>query len=1000
MHALQFWKSWARVYQRIGLVVALIFVLSLCFLWYSWLMAPAPALNWLHIQEQEQITVPAHTFQHGLLELTIPGDNYLIFERLLGSSLKPNVTAGYVFLGALAIGMVVLLTIVTVLSRFWYLLGMGLFILLIVGFRLEIINMFGMPNKVFTIITLACYIIPSFYFQFFRSSTTFRVRLLIFSVITALLAIVTSFFSGVDYPFLHLSVTGVTAGIVLSVIFILMVAHEILASFVFVASQASAQSKSLNHFLIISVIYMANLALAYLHKIGTIQWDFLYINFYLLLTISGILGVWGFRQRQPQYEGIIDADPFGTLLFLSLGIICFTTVGYFLGTANDPALATIDDAIIYGHLGYGIIFLTYIISNFISMLAKNMPVYKVLYKPNNMPYFTFRFGGLIATLAFFFYNTWQVPVQNAFSAYYNAGGDLYKVTGNSTYAEAFYQQAGTYGFLNHHSNYAVANIEGTKGNSIRERNFYDRASQLRPTEFSFLNLSQTFQREGSWLEAMLALQEARKTFDNSGPIQNTLGLVYSKLNLLDSSLFFLQRAMEDNLSREGAQTNFIGVSAKNNLNVPADSLLRLLESDNQGTRSNALAFANMQGTKVNFEFDALADTTLNLFSASLINNYVLNHLGELDSALVNKAIAIAKKPVNSDYEEAVLFASALALYENGSIGRAYSLLEEVAIRSRDQDKYNSILAMWSLEQNAPFNAGKFSDYIANQNNPQYLPVVAASLSESGRIGESLVKWDSLRNIDTTYLEVSQQMINALAASPNLVNRFSNEEKYLFTQFRIAPLDTIQFDRVLRQIDNDDIKGRAILETSRKLFEMDETDAAIVQFQKVKDLQLTDRDLYESILHFELDLLAKKGDMRSLARQINNQQINFEGKWQNQKIYFQAKLSEMSGDTIVTGNFFNWLSTANPFDEEAVIDAANFAKLHSKYRLRSYTILTDALHSNDHSIKLLKAYCLEAARMGFYEYSRSALERLRALLTPERMRQFLLDNQQTFQPVLQ
>lgn len=1000
MHALQFWKSWAKIYQQIGLVVALVFALSLCYLWYSWMIAPAPALNWLHIQEQEEVAVPAHTFQHGLLDLTVPGDNYLIFERLLGDTLRPNVTAGYIFLCALVIGMISSLTIITVLSRFWYLLGMGLFILFIVSFRLEIINMFGMPNKVFTIITLACYVIPSFFFQFFRPSTSFATRLLTFSIITVLLAIVVYSFSGVDYPFLHLSVTGVTAGIVLSVVFILMVAHEILASFVFVASQATTQSKSLNHFLIISVIYMVNLALAYLHKIGTIEWNFLYVNLYLLLSISGILGAWGFRQRQPQYQGIIDADPFGTLLYLGLGTICFTTIGYFLSTANDPALSTIDDAIIYGHLGYGIIFLTYIMSNFVAMLAKNMPVYKVLYKPNNMPYFTFRLGGLIATLAFFFYNTWQVPVQNAFSAYYNAGGDLYKVIGNPTYAEAFYQRAGEYGFLNHHSNYAIANIEGANTNAIRERNFYNRASQLRPTEFSFLNLSQTFQREGSWIEAMLALQEARKTFNDSGPIQNTLGLVYSKLNLLDSSLYFLQRAMDDNLTRQGAQTNFIGVAAKNNLNVPADSLLRLLKSDNQGTKSNALAFANMQGTKVNFEFDVLRDTTLNLFSASLINNYLLNHLGELDSITINKAITIAKKPSNSDYSEAVLFSSALALYESGSIGRAYSLLEEVAIRSSDQDKYNSILAMWSLEQNAPFNAGKFSDYIANQNNPQYLPVVAASLSESGRIGESLVKWDSLRSIDSTYLQVSQQMINALAASPNLVSRFSNEEKYFFTQFRITPLDTVQFDRVLRQIDDDDIKGRAILDTSKKLFEMDEADAAIIQFQKVKDLQLTDRDLYQSILHLELDLLAKKGDLRSLARQINNQQINFEGKWQNQKIYFQAKLSEMSGDSVTTSHLYDWLSTANPFDEEAVIDAANYAKSHSDDRLRSYAILTDALHSNDHSIKLLKAYCLEAARMGFYEYSRSALERLRVLQSPERMRQFLLDNQEAFQPVMQ
>lgn len=1000
MDTLQFWKSWPQVYQRIGFVIGGAFVFSLLFLWYSYFIAPSPALQWQHIQEQELEEIPVYTFQQGLLELTISGDNYLIFERLLGDTLKPNLPASYFFLAFLLISMIVLLSIITALGRFWYLIGMGLFILFIVGFRLEIVEVFGLKNKVFTIITLISYLIPSAYFQFFNTTFTFKKRLITFSLITLLLGIVLVSFTRVPYPLLHLSVTGITAGIVISIVFILMVAHEILASFVYIASVASKQGKSLNHFLIISSIYMINLALAYAHRIGMIDWNFMYLNLYLLITISGILGVWGFRMRQPQYEGILQADPFGVYLFLCLGTICFGTIGYFIGTANDPALVTLNDAIIYGHIGFGIIFLTYVISNFIGMMANNLPVYKVIYKPNNMPYFTFRFGGIIATLAFVFYNTWQVPVQNAFAGYYNAGGDLYQTMGDQRFAEAFYHQASIYGFLNHHSNYAIANIEGRNYNSIKERNFYNRASDRRPTEYSYLNLSQTYQRDQQWLDALLTLNTAIKKFPDSSPIRNTLGLVYSKLNVIDSALYFLQESMNTSITKNAAETNFIGVASKSNLSVKADSLLTLIESDNAGTKSNALAFANKQGTKIETQVTLPKDSTLNLFSASLINNYILNHLGELDSAFLSKTIHLAHHPRNIDYKEALLFASSLGLYADGQIGAAFSLLEEVAIFSNEPGRYNNILALWSLEQQDISEAITFTDFALQQSNEDALLTSALARSLSGQINYALIQWDSLkRHGDSTLHSFIESNINALAIQSNLASRLSDTEKYLFTQYRIDPLDTVQLNSLLAQIENEELRARAILGISQKLFELDEANTSIQVFQKIKGLKLSDRNLFNHINHFELDLIAKKGNLSVLSSQINEQQITFTPQWKNQQIYFKALLSELSGDSAQAKRNYEWLAKSNPFDEEAIIAASNFIA-KTKGKLEAYAILTDALYMNPYSPKLLKAYSLAAAELGFDEYATSALERLKPLITARQLTSFLNTNQQAFAKVLQ
>lgn len=1002
MQSIQFWKSWAKTYQHIGLIIGGAFVLALLFLWYSWFISPNPVLTWFDVQEQELTRVPVHTFQQGLLELTIHGDNYLIFDRLLGEHLQPNVIAGYVYLFMLVIGMVMLLSIVTTLSRFWYLLGMGLFILFIVGFRMEIISMFGQPNKLFTTGVLILYLLPSFYFQFYKTTISFKNRLFIFSGITLLLGILIVNFAEVAYPLLYLSVTGIAAGFVVSIIFIFMVAHEILASFVLIASQSAKQTKSLNHFLIISTVYMINLAIAYAHKIGSIEWNFMYINFYLLITVSGILGIWGHRQREPQYEKIMVADPFGIYFFLSIGTICFATIGYFISTANDSALLTINDAIIYGHLGFGIIFLTYVISNFFAMLANNLPVHKVLYKPSSMPYFTFRFGGIIATLAFVFYNTWQSPVQHAYSGYYNAAGDLYQTLGDNRFAEAFYQQSGTYGFLNHHSNYAIANIEAKKNyNTVKERNYYQRSTKRRPTEFAFINLSQTYQRNGQWLEARLVLNEGLQSFPNSGPLLNALGIVYSKLNLTDSSLNYLQQAIEQRATKEIAEANFIAVAAKNNLSVNADSLLRLIASDNKGVRSNALAFANIQGSKIKMEVDVKADTILNLFSASLINNYLVNHLGELDTIYINKVIATSKKKVNTDYNEALLFASALSLYADGQIGRAFSLLEEITIYSNDQDKYNTILTMWSLENKAPQDALAFIKYALNKPNTDALPVAAIAFTEAGELDEGLIRWDSLRSgPDSTYHDYAAKMMNVLQANRNSLSQLSDEEKYLYSNYRIGIDDSVQFNTTLNEIESEELKARTILARSQRLFEADEVNTAIKTFQKITGLKLLDRALYNQILHFELELLASKGDLQTLLRRINENQITFSGVQKSNEIYFKALQSEQQRDSTEASRLYHWLATANPYHEDAIIAAATYFKTKNKDRLLPYTIITDALHANPYSVKILKAYSLEAAHLQFNDYANSALERLRPLVSAQALRKFLTNNQTTFAQVIQ
>lgn len=67
---------------------------------------------------------------------------------------------------------------------------------------------------------------------------------------------------------------GLLAGIILTIIFIVMVAHEIVAAFVTITTESLKSSKSLQHFLVLTVVYLINVGLMYASKMGFIQWSF------------------------------------------------------------------------------------------------------------------------------------------------------------------------------------------------------------------------------------------------------------------------------------------------------------------------------------------------------------------------------------------------------------------------------------------------------------------------------------------------------------------------------------------------------------------------------------------------------------------------------------------------------------------------------------------------------------------------------------------------------
>jgi tetratricopeptide (TPR) repeat protein len=974
MGLLFFWRSWLKDYRWIWHLCAATFILSLCFLWYSYFQGASGVISWIKLQEQKVIETTVHSFRLGPFNLSIPADSYAILEYFHGSDIEPNVTASYLLLAVLAITGVIIIAVVTTLEKFWYFIGMALFLLFIVSLRLEVIGIFGIYNKIPVAIIILLFTIPSFYFNRIKNNYPFLKRLLVFAALTVLLIIVIAFFSAVQYPFYHLTLTGYLPGLIVSVIFIVTVAHEVLAAFIYIVSQGT--SKSLQHFGLISVIYMANVIITCFHELGIIEWNFLYINLYLLLTISAILGIWGFRQREILYENIVAYAPFGAYFFLAIGAICFATIGSLLGNANDPALKIIRDVIIFSHTGYGIIFLTYVFSNFILMMARNLPVYKVLYNPTRMPYFTYRFAGLIAVLGFVFYSNWRDYVNHGTAGFYNYAGDLHTLLGNSDNAINFYRQAASLGFQNNRANYAMATSKSSRFNLEAAREDYSQANARRPTKYSLTNAGNIYVWEGDVFNAIRSYKHANELLNGSNVIDNNLGFAYTKVHDLDSALLYLNRARNHAYTKTSAETNFFALAALELIPIKIDSVLGLFETNATPVIGNALVVSTLQHQELKTEVNPLAIKKLNLYSATLLNNYCIKYATTLDTTFVSEAFRIASDPVNADYSESLKASLAFAYYFQGNVTKALEILAELAYISQDyQGKFNYLMGLWALEQENPELASSYFTHATTSNYKEAGFYNAIALSEARKTGEALIAWDTvLRRNNAEQQAIAVQMKKILSLTVNSARNLNDAERYQFCRYRLGVGDSLIFNRLVQAFESADYKAQAILDFSKKCYDADQLAPAIKYFNRIAGLELTDERLFNDVRHFELLMLASSGDLQNLARQINTG-ITFDRSRTLEKSLYTALIAESSGDTLTAKQNYEILSRYNPYLEDGVIAAANFYRGQKSSGLKSYNILAEAIQINTNSLRLLKAYAAEATRSGFDEYAASVANRI-------------------------
>jgi hypothetical protein len=620
----------------------------------------------------------------------------------------------------------------------------------------------------------------------------------------------------------------------------------------------------------------------------------------------------------------------------------------------------------------------YVFSNFMQMMSQEISVYKVLYRPNRMPYFTFRLAGIIVSLAFLFVTYWREYVSTSFSGFYTYAADLYMLQGNEEFGTSFYDRGQRNAYQNHRSNYALGMLKASRFDFPEAEIRFVQASGKNPSDYSLVNRGNLYLWNQDYFGAIKTFRQMMEK-KSSPAMFNNLGYAYSQVHNLDSALYFFSKARESELTKNTAEGNFFAMSAMELIPIKVDSLVRYFNTKDPGVLSNALASATLFHQNFDVEIDLFANRELNLHSATMLNNYIIRNAKTVDTTFTRRAMAFANDSINRYFSEALKSTLAYAYYHQGNVTQAYGLLGEMAYISDDyKGKYNYISGLWALEQGSPESAQKYFYYAERQEYKNARLYNAIALTESGSIPQAMMAWDSIgRSDDSGQQQIANNIRQILTMTPAQALNAPDVQKYQYARYAVKVSDTAYFSRLTNVFENPNYKAQALLDMAKKQLKADRIIPAIRFFQQISGLELTDKKLFEDIQHFELRMLASRNEARNIAKAINKG-VEFDGSRFLEKMLYTAIISETNGDSTNAEKLYAIAGKWNPYFEEGVLLAAQFYKNRDPESLRAYDLLAEAIQVNATSLRLLKAYAAEAMRKGFEDYAVSVGERIKEI----------------------
>ena len=769
MNKVAFWSEWTRNSRLSFLVISGIALLLIA----SVLVFQLGGLSYFYTWEMtgylQNIPIPVFSDHTDFIESQIHTNATLIFQQVSGGYRTLPEWVVLSFMTVIYLAIVGMLTLSTYLSRLWFVIAAGFFILLIALAGFARVSLFGLDPKFGLWVVTLPMVGLSYYFHAIRANTVLWFRFISFLGCLVLFVTLAITDTSSDHKLLELAYNAYLPAIVLSIVFTMIIGHEIVHGILVLTTYGSKQNEKGNaiHFIVFSVIYLLNVGLVYLKNYGYLHWEIYYIDVYLLLTVSTIIGLWGLKEREVLYGNILPFYPFAVYLYLILVLITYATLGFVLLSGNDSAVEVFEDAIVYGHLSFGSSYLLYLIANFIHLLVKNLPVHRIAYREDNFPYVTNRIAGVIGVAAFFFLSN-QAALSQAMSGYFNGLGDMYLMTNKTEKAIDYYTRGSIFGNnlsqsnKNNKSNYMLGELATDPKLAIKH---YQNSVGRIPTAHAYASLGSAFESDNQFFEAIFAYQKGLSLFPNNWALQNNLALLYNRTDVLDSTLFYLNSIDESDWKQAVVNANKVGVSTMKGVSLDTK---KYIEEDRISNTNNLMVYALMNNEDIKPSILEQEAKALHLFSFSYLNNLGLYTMRPGDETYLRTIDDYLNEPRNGDYHRTLSFIKGLNLYKNGHMTEAFSWMNSMRSNHEQiEGQLCAVLGKWSMELGQPYLARQYFELSHEVNYPMIVADLAHSYAASNNasvaqylLNKAFIEMDSLGQHEPAHLKKLEQAIEA------------------------------------------------------------------------------------------------------------------------------------------------------------------------------------------------------------------------------------------------
>jgi len=963
---------------------------------YYYFTGAATAIPWETVPELKTVSLPINQVQVLLQTCDIQVKCFLLTERYETGLPVINTVAAAWVLGFIAISLVYYLAVISTFRQLPFFAGLLLFMLQLTTFNFDLLGIHDNPRQYFLLGAMILFGGTAFVLQAFFTQVSFGLRLLLFLVLVGGFGTYLFLASPLTPPVvaLHLVNYSSPAGMVAVAIFCFWVAYENIHALLWFHTQSPnpARRFSFWQFFLIAGIYLLNLFLLYLQRTRLLDLNLTLLNAFLILAISGVVGLWGTKRRETVYQRFFYFENGAAFLYLVFGIITALTIGYAFATANDSLIRAYTDIIIYTHLAFGVFFLIYILLNFSTILRQKLRVYKVVYDPKVIPLFAVFILSSILIILLLVRSNFSIYTKGK-AGYFNYLGDFYKASNDTLLADRFYLEGDTYDNFNLKSNYARAALYHEKLYLQTEINLLKNALRVYPNDKMYIRLANKYTDPEDFFDQLFLLREGLRIMPQSGPLLNNQALLYSTTSLTDSTEYFFNQAHDFTQDPEVIQSNRLAFYLQTGLGKEANAMAQ----NNQHLSyrplvSNLSLLQNLEGVQ-------LLDKPIELPQEKVLTpeSFAYLYHGALKGQTVSNKNTLTKinQYLTTDANQNYFFdLSILKAFVQKNAGLALAsrtTLENLAATEAQYSGYLlDLIGLQLLQQKLYAAAAEHFVQARGKGWPQggiHL-AYALALGENTQADALQEANNQLRDQQPEIRHQAERLGYLLQATPTDIITQRNDSvkvQYLQLNQRNKTRSDQEFVAIASTVQNPSLKQIAQKEVAAFYVAHDNFLAAAQVIAALLPQLTVKNNLLSEVNLLQAEILLRTNDRTQLAPALDRMYLSPED--QAFKLFYRARLAENQNRPAEARKWYDQALLALPYHEPTVLAAVNFYSTKVPKPERAYNILLDCITYNPHSPAVYKAYVFKSFDLGYFEFAQSGLEELARLVSPEELETF-------------